>query len=52
MIAVRRSSLLPWIVAFKAVKAILLVGLGSALLLAIHRDPVGLVVQLAQAVHL
>jgi len=52
MISVRRSSLLPWIVAFKAVKAVLLTALGSALLFAIHRDPVDLVVRLAQAVHL
>jgi uncharacterized membrane protein (DUF2068 family) len=43
---------LPWIVAFKAVKTILLIALGGALLLAIHRDPVDVVVQLAQAVHL
>ena len=52
MISARRSSLLPWIVAFKAAKALLLTALGCALLLAIHHDPVDLVVRLAQAVQL
>ena len=53
MISARRSSLLPWIVAFKAAKALLLTALGCALLLAIHRrSPVDLVVRLAQAVQL
>jgi uncharacterized membrane protein (DUF2068 family) len=48
----RTSSLLPWIVAFKAIKAALLTAFGVALLFAIHRDPVDLVLHLAQAVHL
>src|SRR5580765_4299491 len=48
----RSASLLPWIVAFKAFKAILLTALGVTVLSAIHRDPVDLVVQIAQAVHL
>jgi hypothetical protein len=48
----RSPSLLPWIVAFKAFKAILLTALGVTVLSAIHRDPVDLVVQIAQAVHL
>jgi uncharacterized membrane protein (DUF2068 family) len=47
-----RTSLLPWIVAFKAVKAALLTAFGVTVLFAIHRDPVDLVLQLAQAVHL
>jgi uncharacterized membrane protein (DUF2068 family) len=45
-------SLLPWIVAFKAVKATVLAALGVMLLMAIHRDPVDFVVQIAMAVHL
>ena len=48
----RSSSLLPWIVAFKAVKTTLLTTLGVTLLLAIHRDPVDLLMQVAHAVHL
>jgi len=48
----RTSSLLPWIVAFKAIKAALLTAFGVALLFAVHRDPVDLVLELAQAVHL
>jgi uncharacterized membrane protein (DUF2068 family) len=48
----RTSSVLPWIVAFKAIKAALLTALGVALLFAVHRDPVDLVLELAQAVHL
>jgi len=51
-VTARRASLLPWIVAFKAVKATLLTALGISLLLAVHRDPVDLVLQLATAVHL
>jgi len=47
-----QPSLLPWIVAFKAVKATVLAVLGAALLLATHRDPVDFVVQIAMAVHL
>ena len=52
MITAVRSSLLPWIVAFKAVKTILLTTLGVTLLLALHRDPVDLVLQVAEAIHL
>jgi uncharacterized membrane protein (DUF2068 family) len=48
----RSTSLLPWIVAFKAVKAALLVVLGITLLVAIRRDPVDLILQIALAVHL
>ena len=48
----QRSSVLPWIVLFKAVKATLLTALGCALLLSIHRDPVDVVVRIAQAIHL
>jgi len=47
-----QPSLLPWIVAFKAVKATILAALGVLLLLAIHSDPVDFVVQIAMAVHL
>jgi len=48
----RSASLLPWIVAFKALKAILLTALGVAALSTIHRDPVDVVVRVALAVHL
>jgi uncharacterized membrane protein (DUF2068 family) len=48
----RRSSLLPWIVAFKAVKAALLTTFGVTVLLLIRRDPVEVVLQVAQAIHL
>jgi uncharacterized membrane protein (DUF2068 family) len=48
----RSVSLLPWIIAFKAVKATLLTAIGVSLLFAIHRDPVDLVVDIARAVHL
>jgi len=48
----RRSSLLPWIVAFKAVKTIALTALGLTLLFGIHRDAVEMVMRIAQAVHL
>jgi len=48
----RQPSVLPWIVAFKAVKATVLAALGVILLLAIPRDPVDFVVQIAMAVHL
>jgi len=48
----RTSSLLAWIVTFKAIKAALLTAFGVALLFAIHRDPMDLVLQLARAVHL
>ena len=47
-----RSSLLPWIVAFKAVKTIALTALGLTLLFGVHRDPVEVVMRIAQAVHL
>jgi uncharacterized membrane protein (DUF2068 family) len=47
-----RSALLPWIVAFKAVKTIALTALGLTLLFGIHRDPVEVVMRIAQAVHL
>jgi uncharacterized membrane protein (DUF2068 family) len=48
----RRSGLLPWIIAFKAVKAVTLTALGIALLTTRHSDPVDLLVRLALAVHL
>ena len=48
----RQPSLLPWIVAFKAIKATILAALGVMLLWASHRDPVDSVVQIAMAVHL
>jgi uncharacterized membrane protein (DUF2068 family) len=48
----RRSSLLPWIVAFKAVKALALTALGLTLLFGIHRDPVEVAMRIAQGVHL
>jgi uncharacterized membrane protein (DUF2068 family) len=47
----RSTSLLPWIVAFKAMKATVLLALGITLLVAIRRDPVDLVMQIALAVH-
>jgi uncharacterized membrane protein (DUF2068 family) len=47
-----RASLLPWIVAFKAVKAAILSAAGVALLLSIHTDPVELVIRIAQILHL
>jgi uncharacterized membrane protein (DUF2068 family) len=47
----RSRSLLPWIVAFKAVKTILLLALAVVLLLAIERNPVRLVWQIADAVN-
>jgi uncharacterized membrane protein (DUF2068 family) len=43
---------LPWIVAFKAIKAALLTAFGVTVLFVIHRDPVEVVLHLAQAVHL
>jgi uncharacterized membrane protein (DUF2068 family) len=46
------SSVLLWIIAFKAVKTVLLMALGVTLLLAIRSDPVTLVMEIAQAVHL
>src|SRR6266496_345784 len=47
-----QPSLLPWIVAFKALKATILAGLGATLLFAVHRDPIDFVLQIAMAVHL
>ena len=47
-----RGSLLPWIVAFKAVKTVALTALGLTLLFGVHRDPVEMVMRIAQAVHL
>ena len=47
-----QSSLLPWIVAFKAVKAIVLTAVGVGLFLTRHDDPVDLLVRLALTVHL
>ena len=47
-----RGSLLPWIVAFKAVKTVALTALGLTLLFGIHRDPVEMVMRIAQVVHL
>jgi uncharacterized membrane protein (DUF2068 family) len=44
--------MLLWIVAFKAVKTILLATLGAALLFAVHRDPVELVLKIARAIQL
>jgi uncharacterized membrane protein (DUF2068 family) len=51
-IKTRRSGLLPWIIAFKAVKAATLTALGIALLTTRRSDPVELFVRLALAVHL
>ena len=50
--AIDRSSGLFWIVAFKALKAVTLTGLGVALLATRHSDPVDLFVRVAVAVHL
>jgi uncharacterized membrane protein (DUF2068 family) len=47
-----KGSLLPWIVAFKAVKSALLTLLGVTLLFAIHGDAVTIVTTIARAVHL
>jgi uncharacterized membrane protein (DUF2068 family) len=44
--------LIPWIIAFKAVKSVLLLALGVALLAAVGKDPVGLVFQIAYTIHL
>ena len=48
----RRSGLLPWIIAFKAFKAIVLTTLGITLVAARHADPVQSVMRFAVAVHL
>jgi uncharacterized membrane protein (DUF2068 family) len=51
-VATSRSDLLPWIVAFKAFKALTLTALGLTLLVERRADPVDLLVRLALAVHL
>jgi len=48
----RAASLLPWIVAFKALKAATLTAVGVTLLATRQDDPADLLVQLALAVHL
>jgi uncharacterized membrane protein (DUF2068 family) len=50
--AIVPSSLLAWIIAFKAVKAIALMALGIALLATRHDDPVDLLMRGALAIHL
>jgi uncharacterized membrane protein (DUF2068 family) len=47
-----RAWLLPWIIAFKAFKTIMLAALGTALLVTRHDDPVDLVMRLAMKLHL
>jgi uncharacterized membrane protein (DUF2068 family) len=49
---VRSPSPLAWIIAFKALKAIMLISLGSALLATRHDDPVDLLMRGALAIHL
>ena len=46
-----RPSLLPWIVAFKAVKAATLATLGMTLIITRHQDPIDVVSRVALAVH-
>ena len=48
----QRAGLLPWIIAFKAFKAVTLAALGIALLTTRRSDPVDLLVRAALAVHL
>lgn len=48
----RPDGLLPWIIAFKAFKAVTLTALGIVLVSARHSDPVHLLVRLGVAVHL
>jgi uncharacterized membrane protein (DUF2068 family) len=48
----RSRSLLPWIIAFKAFKAIALTALGIALLVTRHADPVDVLLGVASTVHL
>jgi uncharacterized membrane protein (DUF2068 family) len=48
----KQSSLIPWIVGFKAFKTITLTALGTALLATRHGDPADLLFNLALAVHL
>ena len=45
-------ALVPWIIAFKAVKSVLLLALGVSLLAVVRQDPVGLVLRAAYAIHL
>lgn len=51
-VSAARRSLLPWIVAFKAFKALTLTVLGVILLVARHRDPVDVLMRIALAIHL
>src|SRR5258708_12723680 len=48
----RSRSLLPWIIAFKAFKAIALTALGIALLVTRRADPVDVLLGVASTVHL
>lgn len=48
----RRLSLLAWIIAFKAFKAITLTALGTALVMTRRDDPVDLLMRAALAIHL
>jgi len=48
----RRGGLVPWIIAFKALKAVSLTILGVTLVAARHSDPVQALMRLAVAVHL
>ena len=48
----RRDGLLPWIIAFKAFKAVTLTALGIGLVAARHADPAQVLVRLGSAVHL
>ena len=45
-------TLLPWIIGFKAVKSLLLLAFGITLLATLGQDPVGLVLNVAYAIHL
>ena len=48
----RRSTILGWIIAFKAAKTIALTALGIAVMTTRRSDPVDLIIRLALAVHL
>ena len=48
----RRATLLPWVIAFKAFKAITLTALGIALFVARGTDPLDVLVRMALAFHL
>ena len=48
----RRDGLLPWIIAFKAFKAVTLTALGIGLVAARHADPAQVLVRVGIAVHL